>query len=206
MSAFNISITIEAGKASIIAPYNSKFVKALKNLRGAWDRPAWRVDAEDVERVRALCREVFGCDDTVQPTCTVQLDLDLYGMGDSVEFSGVEVVRRTGRDESVELAPSTFIIEGGFASRGGSMKYPEVGNPDPGTIVELRRVPMSVAEGMRAAKGVRIIGDVRARTIQIVLTGELLNAIEAEAREGRTPEAAILDAIELYVRRPKSNS
>jgi DNA repair protein RadC len=56
----------EDGRIAVSSPYHPKFPARARSLGGVWDaaRRVWVFDAADHERVRALCREIYGADGT----------------------------------------------------------------------------------------------------------------------------------------------
>ena len=54
----------EDGRIAVSSPYHPKFPARARSLGGIWDaaRRAWVFDAGDHERVRLLCREIYGTD------------------------------------------------------------------------------------------------------------------------------------------------
>ncbi|MGC2201748.1 MAG: UPF0758 domain-containing protein, partial [Stellaceae bacterium] len=60
-----LSIVQEAdGRIAVSSPYHPKFPARARSLGGIWDarRRIWVFDAADHDRVRSLCREVYGAD------------------------------------------------------------------------------------------------------------------------------------------------
>jgi hypothetical protein len=54
----------EDGRVAVSSPYHPKFPARARSLGGIWDatRRVWVFDAADHDRVRALCREIYGTD------------------------------------------------------------------------------------------------------------------------------------------------
>lgn len=76
---------------------------------------------------------------------TVSVRYDLWAATGSIRTPdhwafGRCVARRRGRDSNVELGPQVVVLEGGFESRGGSVKNPDLA-PVEGTVVEIRDIP-----------------------------------------------------------------
>ena len=58
-----LSITEEGdGRITVSSPYHPKFPARARSLGGVWDaaRRVWVFDAADHDRVRSLCREIYG--------------------------------------------------------------------------------------------------------------------------------------------------
>ena len=54
----------EDGRIAVSSPYHPKFPARARSLGGVWDaaRRAWIFDSADHDRVRSLCREIYGTD------------------------------------------------------------------------------------------------------------------------------------------------
>src|SRR5260370_41610397 len=54
----------EDGRIAVRSPYHPNFPPKARSLGGIWDtaRGVWVFDAADHDRVRALCREIYGTD------------------------------------------------------------------------------------------------------------------------------------------------
>ena len=60
-----LSITEEGdGRITVSSPYHPKFPARARSLGGVWDaaRRVWVFDSADHDRVRSLCREIYGTD------------------------------------------------------------------------------------------------------------------------------------------------
>src|SRR5215471_16761676 len=59
-----VSLVEQDGRIAVSSPYHPHFPAKARSLGGVWDaaRRVWLFDAADHERVRALCREVYGSD------------------------------------------------------------------------------------------------------------------------------------------------
>jgi DNA repair protein RadC len=59
-----LSIVEEDGRVAVSSPYHPNFPARARGLGGVWDaaRRVWVFDAGDVDRVRSLCREIYGTD------------------------------------------------------------------------------------------------------------------------------------------------
>lgn len=145
-------IKIERTESRIVVqtPYHPEFPPAAKRMGGKWDAAnrVWVFDARDEERVRALVRGLFGTDGSEEPQklVTVRIRADLHPATDSnaLWLFGRRIAYRLGRDFPVRLGDGVVIIEGDFARRGGSRKYPAL-EPLPGTVLEIRDVPAELA-------------------------------------------------------------
>ena len=149
--SMNIQITV-ADKLHVSSPYNPVFVKQAKSCGGRWngDEKTWDFDPRDEDRVRDLCKDVYGTDGTPSETVTVRLALDEAdkwerGREQEFYFCGRQIARRRERDSAAQLADGVVIIAGGYPSRGGSAKHPTL-SPNDGTILEIRDVPAGHAD------------------------------------------------------------
>jgi DNA repair protein RadC len=54
----------EDGRIAVRSPYHPKFPARARSLGGIWDiaRRVWVFDAADLDRLRSLCREIYGTD------------------------------------------------------------------------------------------------------------------------------------------------
>ncbi|MFH8350221.1 hypothetical protein [Streptomyces sp. NPDC018045] len=137
------------GRIALVSPYNADMVQSCKDLGGKWDQAAkcWHFDSRDEDRVRELAREVFGTDGSSADeadTVTVRYSIGGLGAGghrlDRLILAGREIVIRRYRDEPPRLGQGVVLISGGFASQGGSTRYPSLA-AEPGTVLEVRDIP-----------------------------------------------------------------
>jgi len=143
-------VNLKSGDSAIAAytPYSTDFVSEAKKLNGKWDgaAKAWVFDERDGEKVREICRKVYGTDGATLDVelVTVRLCLDKIGTSyDKLELFGRSICRRQSRDSAVRLDGSVIIVEGGFPETGGSVKNPSLSTRT-GTILEVRDVPKSI--------------------------------------------------------------
>lgn len=156
----DITITTENGKTVLASPYHPDLPAQARKLGGRFNRASstWVFDARDEARVRDLARAVYGTDgETAVELVTVRLDMNrLYGEPD-LWFAGRRIARRPARDSAVRLGDGVIVVEGGFASSGGSMKYPSLAAKD-GTVLEVRDLPRTAVEA-EDSDGVEIVGE-----------------------------------------------
>jgi DNA repair protein RadC len=57
------------GRIALSSPYHPKFPAGARSLGGIWNaaRRVWLFDAADADRVRSLCRQIYGTDDPETP-------------------------------------------------------------------------------------------------------------------------------------------
>jgi hypothetical protein len=171
----------KSGKSRVYAttPYHPEFPAAAKRLGGRWSaaQKSWSFDGRDEAKVRELVREIYGTDDSAEADLvTVRYTVTAHDAGRAELYvCGRQVARRAGRDWVVKLGDGVVVVDGGFPSSGGSMKYPTIMGTD--TVVEVRDVPRRLAEA-EDAEIVDAATDRRA-------------ALEAEAKKLRTRLAEI---------------
>lgn len=145
-----ITITQQADRLAVASPYNPGFPPSAKALGGRWhpETKTWRFDPRDEDRVRGLCREVYGTDGSGDvPTVTVRIVVDddnLESDQTSWFVAGREVARVYDRDGGARLAEGVVVVSGKLFSC-GSRRHPTLGIED-GTVLELRDVPVAAAE------------------------------------------------------------
>ena len=61
-----VSIVEQDGRLAVNSPYHPNFPARARLLGGDWDvaRRVWIFDAREDDRVRSLCREIYGTDGT----------------------------------------------------------------------------------------------------------------------------------------------
>src|SRR6266446_9023094 len=59
-----VSLVEQDGRIAVSSPYHPHFPARARSLGGTWDaaQRVWLFDAADHERVRSLCREIYGTD------------------------------------------------------------------------------------------------------------------------------------------------
>lgn len=157
-----ISIISDGTSLIVHTPYDPKFPDRAYYLGGRFEDlgRSWTFDARDERRVRELVREIYGTDGSdadAEKLVSVRLDLDeVPGYGE-IRLAGRRIAWRPARDERVRLADGVVVIKGGFSPAGGSRNNP---SPSylPGTVLEVRDVPLSVARKMTdEAPGAEIV-------------------------------------------------
>lgn len=144
----NVKISIIESKIVVSSPYHPDFPKYAKNLGGRFNGSdkTWSFDSRDEASVRDLCLDCFGTDGEIEPEL-VDVRVTLTGSASkSIWFAGREIARRPGRDMPVRLGSGVVVINGQFASSGGSRNYPCVSWIGDSIALEVRDVPISLAE------------------------------------------------------------
>jgi hypothetical protein len=148
-----ISVIVSAGVIEVKTPYCDEFVSFARMRKAIWkkEKRAWLFDPRDEFAVRSTLIDIYGTDDYA--TCEkvdVRLKLDgLSHLSDRLIFFGRELARREFRDYGVKLGDGVVVVKGGFPPSGGSRRSPEL-NEEPGTVLEVRDVPRTIAERMWA--------------------------------------------------------
>lgn len=143
----DVQVNVEADRVLVKAPYNPDFPSEARLLGGKWRAPLWVFDSRDEERVRELCRLIYGTDGT---GCNELVTLRVTVTGhwaeqqDGIYLAGRQVARAFGRDSGAKLGPGVVVLSGRFDS-GGSVKNWTT-ECKAGTIFELRDVPRRAAE------------------------------------------------------------
>lgn len=127
----------ENGKIYLTLNYNPDFTGKLKRYCAAkWqpDSKEWMIDEEFEKKANELLLKEYGFKmDSEEKIQVEYMASDFYNTKTGViEIEGIIVVKRYYRDQDVETYRDTVILEGGFPSRGGSAKYPDV-SPEKGT-------------------------------------------------------------------------
>jgi hypothetical protein len=143
------------------SPYHPDLPAKARALGGRWVDALheWSFDSRDVERVRALCRDVYGEDGTEREeerelyTLRVNVCLIPDQNSPGLWFAGREIMRRPSRDVAIRFGPGCVLVSGTLPSRGGSSKYPRLGIPfgsehEP-VVLEIRDVPVAMVESLR---------------------------------------------------------
>jgi len=135
------------------SPYKPSIPEEFKKLNGRWDpsKNVWVLPARYKDRVERILTERLGANDEDRVDMRIKTD----GLGwDRLSsfWIGQYHIHRPSRDWSVRKSNNIAIIEGGFPESGGSMKHPRL-DPLPGTVLEVRGIPKSIAEKMKANYG-----------------------------------------------------
>lgn len=163
----SITVTTANGKTSVQSPYDSEFVAKAKTIGGKWDgtNKAWTFDARDEDRVRTLCREIYGTDGNpveMGDLVTVRVRLaDHEGdkWDNAAKFAGQRIAHRPSRDEPVRFAANVVLVEGTLPSSGGSMRYPQI-NAGDDVVVEIRDIPRATLK-LEREDSYEIVGETK---------------------------------------------
>lgn len=123
-----IKIEVKDSLAKIYTPFNSEFVRKIKNVGGSrWDslERCWCFPTDMVDAVREICRSVYGFDDlNIGKKITVKLTFlsECIAYRDSVVILGKTLSRAFNRDSGARSGEDVVYLEGEPTS-GGSAKY-----------------------------------------------------------------------------------
>lgn len=198
-----VSIAATAGdKIAVTSPYDAGFVAGARALHGAFANGVWTFDGRDLDRIRALCMEVYGTTGETaaeSDVVTVRVTLTEYPHGAERDFrlAGRRLAWRPGRDSRVLLGDGVVVIDGAFPSSGGSVKNPRLDNRDP-VVLEVRDLPLTAAQKMIAERPtcVEIITDVSVvRTALLAERAQLISRLRAVDAELGLDTAELLDRL-----------
>lgn len=148
-----VTVTTDGQTVILTAPYDPTLPPLVRGIGGRWNAAdkTWTFDARDEQRVRDLSRQVYGTDGQASldsPTVTVRIEVPgTYGIAEW-RVAGRLIVRREHRDSPVAFGADVVLVTGGWPGNGGSMRSPRLGDAKPGTVVEVRDVPVDVAQRM----------------------------------------------------------
>ena len=143
----NIKISKQGERLYLASPYHPDVPREAKNLGGRWDAGAksWHFDPRDEDRVRDLCRNIYGTDGTDPRKVTVQMKLGAFASYQkSIYVLGAPVASVFGRDGGAKLADGVVLVGGSIGSS-GSRKNPKIVS-DKGAVIELRDVAREAIE------------------------------------------------------------
>lgn len=121
-----MKINIIGNLAEVYTPYNSDFVRRIKNIGGAhWNGKCWTIPAETIDTCREIMRIVYGRCDLEESVKTVKLRLTFNDevsecCGD-VAFFAKTLCHAYGRDSGGRAGDDVAYIKGEPKS-GGSAK------------------------------------------------------------------------------------
>lgn len=178
-----VSIASTGTKVEVKAPYHPDFPHNAKRLGGKWNNSAWSFDARDEDRVRELCRKIYGTDGTSADLVSVRLTAktDITALQGGIFAAGRCVARATGRDSGAKLGDGVILLSGRVTS-GGSMKNWRTYVIE-GSVVEVRDVPRAAISDI----------DTNDWTIEIVEAGDRTAVLRAE-RDRLIARLAEIDA------------
>jgi hypothetical protein len=145
MSITMPKITVSGARMTAGVPYNTKFISAAKKLGGKWVAPDWVFDARDEQRVRDLCRDIYGSDGITSDLVTLRIEWRSGNASNQSAFTvyGRVIATAFGRDSGAKLGDGIVLLAGAFSS-GGSVKNWET-TVGAGTVVLVRDFPRAAA-------------------------------------------------------------
>lgn len=154
------TISIKNSKLFLDSEFHPELPNAAKAVGGRWNgnTETWVFDPRDEERVRQLCIRIYGTDGS-SPVTLVTLRMRLFGPATAnheIWGLGRRIARRPFRDAPVALGDGVVVIDGSFAPRGGSMRYPMISSSaiteDQAVTIEVRDVPEPLAQAALASE------------------------------------------------------
>lgn len=148
----DITITTQGRKIHVTTPYHPDFRDAARQqLGGDWSAGKWVFDVRDEQRVRDLCKQIYGTDGTPCPVVDARVRLGDHVWDQSMWMFGRRLLHRPSRDEPVKLGPGVVIVEGELAGSGGSVKNPRIGGQESeDVVIEVRDIPAEHPDLTRA--------------------------------------------------------
>ena len=159
-SSLGISVREVGGALVVKSPYHPNWPEPAKKLGGRWSPTdgAWKFDSRERAEVKALLQRIYGTAGEPIKVVTVEMRPNEVGAafaGDSYTALGRVIVQRPGRDMKVRYGDGVVVLSGGFPSSAGSMRYPALGQPIPGTVLRIKDVPLAKAQ--KAGDGFKIV-------------------------------------------------
>jgi len=155
-----IKISKMADRLYVRTPYHPQFIEYAHNLHGCWEakQKVWCFSSRDEERIRQICHEIFGTDGDDEPLLvTVRVDLDAIKVdGDELYLCGRQVLRKLYRNLPPLLGEDVIVYKGSLKKHGGSRGYPKI-TWEPGTWLEIRNVPLTLAQKLIGTPGYIVI-------------------------------------------------
>ncbi|MDD4804838.1 MAG: hypothetical protein PHN69_06765 [Candidatus Pacebacteria bacterium] len=142
-----ISVSNREGLLKVTSPFNREFVSFARMRGGKWSdgQRAWMFDPRDEFAVRSTLIDIFGTDDyESSEKISVRVKLDHFDTDEEFFLFGRQLLRRKYSNNRVEVDNGVLVVEGGFHSKGGSLKNPAVA-PKEGTVLEVRDIPRDIA-------------------------------------------------------------
>lgn len=159
----NIKVRTSNNTILVTCPYSRAFCDFAHMRKAVWsdEKKVWMFDARDEFAVRGTLVEIFGTDDyEACQKVDVRVKVALLNRdGSSLFFLGRELAWRKYRDWAVSLGEGVAVVAGGFPPSGGSRGTPML-SPRADTVLEVRDVPISLAERAKAQypEAIEILG------------------------------------------------
>lgn len=139
-------------RIALTSPYHEDLPAKAKALAGRFERAteSWFFAACDLEHVRAMCRHIWGADDTDAGDATVRLRC-IKGVRQErrgISLRGVPIARAFDRDNGAKLETDVVFLLGAPYSCGSKANWcTTIGE---GAVFELRHLPAGTAARIRA--------------------------------------------------------
>jgi hypothetical protein len=144
----NIKIEEKDDKVFMFTPYHPDIPREAKKLGGKWNSStkSWVFDVRDKERVKKLCRSIYGTDGETSEVVTVRVTAkkqwEEYCQG--LFLYGRSIARAFNRDSGAKIGDGVILLSGGFISGGSWKNWKTICKE--GTIFELRDIPRKAFE------------------------------------------------------------
>lgn len=114
-----VNYKIEDGKIIVTSPYNSDFVKAVRNINGKWTGNAWSVPAVMGDQVKNLLLKHYGTTGN-EPTKTyiITAKKDIDELCGPVCAGGLVIAQARGRDSGAKTLDGVYLLDGDIDSTG----------------------------------------------------------------------------------------
>jgi hypothetical protein len=132
-------------KLQVLTPYHPDFPAGARNLGGTWhaSSKSWLFDPRDDERVRDLCKKIYGTDGTAATGDLVTLKITATEyqeeFGGGIFLAGRCLATAFGRDSGAKLGEGIVLLAGKATSGGSVKNWKTLINA--GTILEVKDVP-----------------------------------------------------------------
>lgn len=113
-------------KIKVYSPYNSEFVRRIKNMKGKWRDGCWEVRADLIEEVRALMVEIYGRDDRPAKMVNIKVTAKDVLASDycaGLEMFGRRICRAYGRDSGAKISDGIAFLKGDCTSAGSAKNW-----------------------------------------------------------------------------------
>lgn len=190
-----MKINIIGNLAEVYTPYNSDFVRRIKNIGGTrWDgkRKCWTIPAESIDACREIMKIVYGCCDLEENVKTVKLRLTFSDdisecCGDVVLFAKT-LCHAYGRDSGGRAGDDVAYIKGEPKSGGSAKNWRSI--VPGGSVVILSNVAETLLHAFDSAS-------VPGLTVEVVTEAPNRELLLAE-REKLVKRIAEIDSLIAY--------
>lgn len=156
----NLQIRKENGKAKVYTPYNSDFVKAIRQVGGAKWNPAdkcWETPESAVDAIRRIMTKVYGHSDISEDetmTLKVTFTEARSTTCDAEQLFGKVLARAFGKTSGAKIGDDVAYISGGATSGGSVKNWQSI--VEEGSVAILSNVSKALYEKDKDAEGIVI--------------------------------------------------